>query len=176
MTSRTWGGVDERIPMHDAVPEKLGVLQAGNHAENAFLLAKCKVGLKSDEIVCRACSVFRPELHGCPRPSTRTGIGQPHGLHGSVPDRVVAGTGNFLGGLACLEKIASLKILEHHALRPYQLVDERIVFILGEWGVQVIPVRLIIVAGLREHDGPVDRAGVDDRRRCIEKRKGITTD
>ena len=67
--------------MHHAIAGKLGVLQAGNHAENALLLAEFQAGLEPHQVVHRARRVILAQLHNGIGLLARARINQPNGLH-----------------------------------------------------------------------------------------------
>ncbi len=98
--------VDERVAVHDPVAGELGVLQAGDHAEDAALLGKRQVRLESHEVVARAVRVLRAQLERSPGAPARMRIGQPDRLERPEARRVATGARNFLDGLACLEQVA----------------------------------------------------------------------
>ena len=138
--------------MHDTVTEELGILQTGNHAEHPLLLAEREVRLEPDKIVCGAFRIFRTQLNGGPRTPARTRIRQTHGLHSAESDGIVAGSCNFLGRLTGLEQITALEIFQHNTFGTNERIDECVVFILSEGGIEIIPAPLLVIARLGEHD------------------------
>ena len=164
-----FGRADERIAVHDAVSGELRMLEAGNHAKDPSLLGKRQVRLEPHQVVRRSIGVFRTQLHGRPRPFARGGIGQTHRLARSEAGSVAAFAGDFFDRLARLEQIARLEFLFDDALGGHELVDERLVALLGKRGVQIIAHRLLFVAGLAEQHGFVERVGHDDRSGRIEE-------
>ena len=162
--------------MHHSIPEKLGVLEPGDHSEHTLLLAPRQVRLESDKVVCGQVGVLGPELHRRPRPSARAGVGQPHRLQGTEPERIPARPRYLLDRLARAEEVALLELLGDDALRGDQLVVEALVLLSGHRAVEVVTPALFVVARLREHNVPVQRLRIDDWRCGIIEREGVATD
>ena len=169
-------GVDKGIAVHDTVAEELSVLQARHHMEDALLLAKGQVGLEAHQVIGGLLLVLGTQLNRRPGATSGTRVGEADGLHGTKADGILAGARDLLGGLAGLEQIATLKVLEHHAVGRGKRLDKGLVLLLVERSVEIVAAPLLLVARLREQHVHIERGGIDDRRRGIEERKGVATD
>ncbi len=162
--------VDERVAVHDAVSEELGLAEAGDHAEHAALLGEGEVRLEAHEVVRRRRSAFSGRswttAHGrCPvRGSVRpTGFRGPN-RSASRPVRAISSTGWHAANSS-----SPLEVLRVHALGAEQRVDERLVLVAVHGGVQVVRSPALAVSRGGEDDVAVDRVRVDDRRgRVVE--------
>ena len=157
--------------MHDAVPDELGVLEAGNHMEDALLFAEGQVGLETNQVIGRLLLVLGAQLN-C-RPGTATGarVGESNGLHGAKTDGILARARDLLGRLAGLEQVPALKVLEHHAIGRGERLDKGLVLFLVERGIQIVATPLLLVARLREQ-----HVHIDNRGGRVKERQGVTTD
>ena len=163
--------------MHDAIAEEFRLREAGDHAENALLLAKGEVRLKTHEVVGGAVPVLGAQLDRGPGPVAGPGVGKADGLHGTETDRVDALACDLLCRLTCLEQVAGLEILENDALRTRELMDERLVLFAVHRRVEIVAARFgILVARLRKQDVHIERRGVDDGRCGIEKGERLSPD
>lgn len=124
--------------MHDAEARELGVLEAGNHPEDAFLFAKAQVGLEANEVVCRRRGVLGAQLHGSPGALTRTRIGKPNWFECTMRERIAPSTRDFLDWLARCEELATLKIFFDNAARVDELVNEGFVFLTIHRSVEIV--------------------------------------
>lgn len=86
-----------------AVAEEGGALQAGDHAEDAGLLAELEVVLEADEVVGVGTEVFAAELDGGVGPAAGLWVGQAGGLHGAEAEGVAAAASGFFDGEAAFE-------------------------------------------------------------------------
>ena len=169
--------VDKGIAVHDAIAEEFRLREAGDHAENALLLTKGEVRLKTHEVVGGAVPVLGAQLDRGPGPAAGPGVGKADGLHGTETDRVDALACDLLCRLTCLEQVAGLEILENDALRTRELMDERLVLFAVHRRVEIVAARFgILVARLRKQDVHIERRGVDDGRCGIEKGERLSPD
>ena len=175
------GRVEEGVAVHDAVPDELGVLEAGDHAEHPLLLPPFQVGLEAHDIIQRPLLIFSPELDVGPRAVARAGVdeahraqrAEPHGVraprrhdldgHTALIDRdgvglLAVGVGVGLCALLC----PCIKIVEGSALGRGQRSVEGLVLGLIEGAVEVVGLApvvpgggkdLLVVEALRRHDG-----------------------
>ena len=171
--SRHAGRIDERVAVHHAVSEELGALKAGNHAKHALLLGEREIRLESHQVVRGALRVLGAQLDGGPGAFSGAGVDEAHGLHRAEPDGVMPGARDLLGGLARLEELAPLEILEDDALRAHERIDEDIVLVFGEGGIQVVAAPSLVVARLGKDDVAVDGRRVHDGGRRVEEGQRI---
>ncbi len=169
--------------MHLAVTHELGLLQPGDHAENALLFRVGQVGLEADQIVQAAGQVVLAQLDHGERPPAGARVLQAHGAHGAVGQRHFTPAGYHLHRQAALEILVPAGphtlielLLEGAQLDAFgagQGFAEAVVFFLGEGAVDVILVRLEAfgVAGSPEGNLHVDRFGRNDRRDGVEEGK-----
>ena len=97
--------VDIGIAMDLAVAEEGGVLEAGDHAQNAGLLAEFEVVLEADEVVGVGTEVLGAELDGGIRPSSGFWVREAGGLHGAETESVAAAAGGLFDGEAAFEVV-----------------------------------------------------------------------
>ena len=168
--------IDKGVAVHDAVAEELGVLQAGNHMEDALLFAEGQVGLEANQVIGGLLLVLGAQLN-C-RPGTATGarVGEPDGLHGAKADGILARARNLLGRLAGLEQVTALKILSTTRIGRGECLDKGLVLFLVERGIEIVATPLLLVARLREQHVHIERRGIDDRGGRVKERQGVTTD
>ena len=151
------------VAVHDAVPHKFGVLQAGDHAEHPFLFAPFQVGLEADEVIERAGRVLGAQLDGGPGPVAGARVAQTDGAQGAEPDRIRAAGGHDLNRhTALVDGQVAVKVVERCALGGNERRVERLVFLFIERAVQVVRLaaaiagrgkNLVIVKALGGHDG-----------------------
>ena len=162
--------------MHDAIAEKLGILQTGNHMKNALLLAEGQVGLKTNQVIGGLLLVLGAQLNRRPGTATGARVGEPDGLHSAKADGILARARNLLGWLTGLEEVPALKVLEHHAIGRGKRLDKGLVLLLVERGIEIVATPLLLVARLRKQHIHIERRGIDNRGRGVKERQGITTD
>ena len=161
--------------MHDAVARELRLFQAGDHAKHAALLGEGEVGLEPDEVVAGAVGVLGAQLQSRPRAAPRARIGEPHRLQGAEARGVAARPGYLLDGLAGLEQLAGLEVLGDDALGREKLLDEGVVLLPGERGVQIVSAGTgVLVAALAEHLPKVDGIRHHHRRRSVVEGQGVS--
>ena len=151
------------VAVHDAVPHKFGVLQAGDHAEHPFLFAPFQVGLEADEVIERAGRVLGAQLDGGPGAVAGARVAQTDGAQGAEPDRIRAAGGHDLNRhTALVDGQVAVKVVERRALGGNERRVERLVFLFIERAVQVVRLaaaiagrgkNLVIVKALGGHDG-----------------------
>ena len=90
------GSVDVGVAVDLAVAEEGGVLEAGDEAEDAGLLAELEGVLKADEVVAVGAKVFLAELDGGVGPAAGLGVGEAGGLHGAEAEGVACLGGRSL--------------------------------------------------------------------------------
>src|SRR3984957_4169356 len=81
--------------MNLAVAKELGVLKPGDHAEDAGLVAKAHVVLKSHQVPAAGARVFLTKLHDGPGAAASARVGQAHRLHRSETECVATTAGDF---------------------------------------------------------------------------------
>ncbi len=97
------GGVDVGVAVDLAVAEEGGVLEAGDEAEDAGLLAELEVVLEADEVVGVGAEVFLAELDAGVGPAAGLRVGEAGGLHGAEAEGVSAAAGGLFDGEAAFE-------------------------------------------------------------------------
>ena len=88
-----------------SVAEKAGVLEAGNEAQHAGLLAEFQVVLEADQVVGVGAQVFLPQLDDGVGHLSGARIVQADGFHGAEAQRVAAAAGDFFDGQAAFEVV-----------------------------------------------------------------------
>ena len=76
--------------MQAAEPRELGVLQAGDRAEDARLLAVLQLGLEADHVAERAQRIVLAQLHDGVGPAAGARVGQADRLHRAEAQRLAA--------------------------------------------------------------------------------------
>src|SRR5579883_1026665 len=122
--------VDVRVAMDLAVAQELGALEAGNHAEDARLLAELQVVLKADQIEAVGAQVFLPQLHRGPGSPSGARVDEPHRLHGTETERIAPAPRQLFDRQAGFEKgRAALLEVGSHTFRSRQLLHEALVLL-----------------------------------------------
>ena len=88
--------------MHDAVPDELGVPEAGYHAEHPLLLAPFQVGLETHDVIQGPLLIFGPELDVGPGAVAGAGVDEAHRAQGAEPHGVGTPGRHDLDGHAAL--------------------------------------------------------------------------
>src|SRR5579864_9604361 len=88
-----------------SIAEETGLLEPGNEAENASLVTKPQVILKTDQIVGIGAQVFLPQLHDGMGWLAGARITQAHRLHWSKAQRVAAAARDLLDRKAGFEVV-----------------------------------------------------------------------
>ena len=81
----------------------------------------------------------------------------------------MTGTGDLLDWLTGTEEVSLLEVPCKDPLCPDKLVDEEIVVVPVERAVEVVPRRVLLIAGLLEDDAAVYGKRVDNGRRGIKE-------
>ncbi len=90
--------------MQPAEPRELGLLEPGNGAEHARLLAMLQLGLEADHVPQRAERIVLTQLHHGVRLHARPmRVGETDRLHRPVAQRLGPSLGHHLDGKAALE-------------------------------------------------------------------------
>ncbi len=148
-----------------AVAEKLGVLEAGDEAKDARLLAEPHVVLEADQVEALGAQIFLAKLDDGPGAAAGARIVEAHGLHRTEAERVAAAAGDLLDGEAGLE-VAGVVFgdVGGDGVGLEELVDEVLVLVAVERAVEVVvgAVGGFAVARGPPGDGGVDGLGVDD--------------
>ncbi len=92
------------VPMDGSPPEKLRLLQPGNHAKDLSLLTHPQSGLEPHQIPHLPLPVLSSELNHGKGPAPRPGVLQSDGLHGAEPKGIIAPGGHHLHGKTPFEK------------------------------------------------------------------------
>src|SRR3546814_19048286 len=95
--------MDEGVAMQAAEARELCVVQAGNGADDAGLLAVVQLGLEADDVVERAERIVLAELHHGVGPLVAVRVVQADRLHRAVAQRLRPALGHHLDGQAALE-------------------------------------------------------------------------
>ena len=97
------GGVDVGVAVDLSEAEELGVLEAGDEAQDARLFAELHVVLEADEVVAVGAEIFLAELHDGPGTAAGARVVEAHGLHGAEAEGVAAAARDLFDGEAGLE-------------------------------------------------------------------------
>ena len=160
--------IEEGVAVQAAQPRELGVLQAGDHAQDAGLLAVLELGLEAHHVPQRAQRIVLAQLHhGVRTLAVPVGVGQADGLHRPEAQGVAAALGHHLDGQAAVEVgRGGLPVLERGLLRGQQRVEEGLVLAARHRAVDVVGAGAggagLVVARLAPGDGRVDRVEVHD--------------
>ena len=106
-----------------SIAEETRLLEPGNEAENASLVAKPQVILKTDEVVAVGAQVFFAELHDGPRRFAGARVAKAHGLHGAEAERIASAAGEDFNRQATLEVFELLPFLAFCGLGANVCVD-----------------------------------------------------
>ena len=107
------------------------LLQSGDHAQDARLLAELQMILKSDQVEALGAQILLAQLHDGPRTPAGARIGEAHRLHRSEAQRVAAAARDLLDRQARLEiRRVVLRDVRVDALRLQQLVEKALVLLL----------------------------------------------
>ena len=118
-----------------AEAEELGVLEAGDQAQDARLFAELHVVLEADQVEALGAQVFLAELHDGPGAAAGARVGQAHGLHGAEAQGVAAAARDLFDGQAGFE-VGGVVFgdVGGDGLGFEQLVDETLVLVAVEAG------------------------------------------
>ena len=89
-----------------AEAQELGVLQAGDQAQDARLLAELHMVLEADQVEALGAQILLAELHHGPGTPAGARIVEAHRLHGAEAQGVAAAARDLLDGQAGLEVAA----------------------------------------------------------------------
>ena len=164
--------------MQAAETGELGVLQAGDHAEDLGLGPVLQLGLEPDHVEQCAQRIVLTQLddgvgldHGVAR------IGQADGLHRAVAQGLAAALGHDLDGQAAVEIGDVLPRLELRLRAVQQGVDESLVLGLVHGAVDigggVAAGAFLVVARLPPGGVEIDAVGVDDGGDGVEEAEGV---
>ena len=81
------GRTNEAVAVNAAQPREFGILQPGDGAEDAHLLAMLQLGLEADHVPQRAERIVLAELDDGVRPAPGSRIVEPDALHRAVAQR-----------------------------------------------------------------------------------------
>ncbi len=104
------GGVDVGVAVDLAVAQEGRVLEAGDEAEDAGLLAELEVVLEADEVVAVGAEIFLAELDGGVGPAAGLGVGEAGGLHGAEAEGVAAAAGGLFDGETAFEVLERARV------------------------------------------------------------------
>ena len=138
------GGIQEGVPVHDAVAQEFRVVQSGDHGKHPPLLREFQMGLEAHQIVNGAVGVVPTKLHHGVGPPACPGIVQSPGLQGAVQQGVMAPAGHDLHRHTSLEHLTVLKAVDLRLLGGGQFLPEGVVLLLVHGAVYIIICALII--------------------------------
>ena len=159
--------MEERVAVHHAIAQELRVFKAGDHGEDALLLAPLEPRLEADEVIHRPRAVLRAELHDGVGLAPGSGIDEADGLHRSERHHHFPARGHHLDGHAALEDLRAVKPVHIGLFGGQQRLIKRLVFLAGHRAVEVIVAAA--VAPLPEHLRHIQRFAGDDRRGRVVK-------
>ena len=150
------------------------LLEAGDQAEHARLLAIFQLGLEADHVEKRAERIVLPQLHdGVGLHARRMRVGEADRLHRTVAQGLAAALGHHLDRQAAVEIGRALEFAEFGLFRGEQRVDEGLVSLAAHRAVDVVGARAagprLVVARLPPGDAHVDRIEMHDRRDRVEE-------
>src|SRR5690242_19169355 len=96
-------GVDVRVSVDGAEPEKLRALETGNHAEDALLLGVAEPRLESDQIPHPPVPIFHAQLNDGMTARAHPRVDETDRLHRAKTKGVPAAARHLLDGHAPLE-------------------------------------------------------------------------
>ena len=161
--------------MDAAQPRELGLLEAGDHAEDFRLRAMLQLGLEAYHVPQRREGIVLAQLHHGVRFHGRVvRIGQAHRLHRAKAQRLAPALGHHFDGKAAFEIGRVLfPVLELSLRRRDQRVEEGIVLGLVhravDIGRRVAAGAGLVIAALAPGLRHVDGFEIDDRRNGIEE-------
>ena len=160
--------------MQPAEPGEFGLLQTGDHAEDAGLLGIFQLRLEADHVVERAERIVLAELHDGIGFVRRVRIGQPDRLHGAVGQRLDAALRHHLDRQAAFEiGRIGFPFLENRLLALEDRRNKSFVLFAGQRAIDIIRAVALVVARLEPRLREIDRFLVDDRRDRVEEGKRI---
>ena len=178
------GGVDVGVAVDLAVAQEGGVLQAGDQAQDAGLLAELQVVLEADEVVAVGAQVLLAKLDDGVGPASGPGVGEADRLHGAEAEGVAAAAGGLFDGQTAFEvvqlQVVSFRLqvggvggdglpgLYGDGFGGGEGVEEAVVLLLGEGAVDVVG-GAFVVAGCEVDAVHVDGGGIDDGRDGVVK-------
>ena len=162
--------------MQPAEPREFGMLQPGDHAEDAALLAMPELRLEADHVVERAERVILAQLHDGVRAMAGLRVAQADRLHRPKAQGIGAARRHHFDREAALEiGRRFFPLVKFDFLAGEQCRDKRFVFVAFERTIDVIrdPAARpnFIVARLKPRRVEIDRIAMHDRRDCVEKRQ-----
>ena len=142
--------VHERVAVHRAEPEELGLFQPRDHAKNTELLGVFHPRLEADEVVSGHGRVLRAELDHRVGAAPRVRVLEADRLHRPVAQRVLAALRHDLARQAPLEVLRVLELARRHLLGRRESAHEGAVLRLVEGAVHVrLVARILILAVVR---------------------------
>ena len=157
--------VDIGVAVDLAEAEELGLLEAGDQAQHARLLAELHMVLESHQVEALGAQILLAKLHDGPGTASGARIVQAHRLHGAEAQRVAAAARDLLDRQAGLE-VAGIVFgnVGGDGIGLQQLIDEMLVLVAIERAVEVVvgAVGGFAVARRPVGDGGVDGFGIDD--------------
>ena len=172
--------------MHDAVPDKLGVLEARNHGEDPLLLPPLEVGLEAHDVVEGALQILGPQLDVGPGAVAGAGVGETYRAQGAIPHGIRPPGRHDLDGHAALVDRDGVslfavgvrvglgllgplvEVVQGGPLGRSQGLIERLVFCLVKGAVQVVGLPPAIAGGGKDLV-VVQALGGDDGGHCVIK-------
>src|SRR5258708_4003305 len=131
--------VEKRVAVQPAQPRELGLLQAGDCAEEPRLLAVLELGLEAHDVPQGAERVVLAELHDGPWTMAGARIAQANGLHRSEAQGLRSARRDHLDRLAAVEiGRVVLPLLELGLVAGQESRDEGVVLVLVERAVEII--------------------------------------
>ena len=99
-----YGGENESITMHLAIPGELSSFQPGDQTQNSALFREFEVGLKSDQVVERSGEVILTQLHHRMGTLSGTRIAQPDRPQRAKSESILPAPGEHFDGQTALEE------------------------------------------------------------------------
>ena len=137
-------GFDVGVAVHDAEAGELGGFQAGDHAEDALLLAPSEAGLEADHPPKHALDVLLSQLDDGIRAIAGSRVGEADGLHRPEGEGLPATRGKLLDRHASLEELETLELGEGDSLGGDQGLPEGVVLDLAHGAIEVVGVTLAV--------------------------------
>ena len=120
--TQKFGRGDKGVAVHLTEALELGILQPGDHAQDAFLFGEFEIGLKADEVVKTAREIILTKLNNGIRTPACARVAQADGAHGTEGKRINSALGDDSRRADSLQRIDPLSrpsewLLQMNAVR-----------------------------------------------------------
>ena len=140
--------------MHHAEADEFGLLESGNHAKDARLVAPFDLRLEPDEAEMVAREIVLTQLHRRVGLATGARIDQPDRFHRPEPQRIAPAMRHHLDRQAPFEETFLVEVVDGGRFRRDQRVVEPLVLVACHRAVQVVAFAVVDAAGGIRHPAP----------------------